>query len=83
MGPVTERDFINKIPMPHRIHFTRPKHPIASIVCWRCKGNRRPLHNVKDANGKKTQDYVCDIDMMLGFYRPSIGNQSQVFFQYE
>jgi hypothetical protein len=56
--------------------------PISRIVCWRCKLGRRPLYNVKDSKGKKTQDYVCDIDMMLGFYKPAIGNQSQIFFRY-
>ena len=81
VGPMREFT-INDIPMPQRVRVTHPR-PVAKIVCWRCKLNRRPLYNVRDTNGKKTKDYVCDVDMMLGFYKPAIGNQSEIRFQYE
>src|SRR6476620_11169573 len=79
-----QREFtINDIPMPQRVRLTHPR-PVSKIVCWHCKGSagNRPLFNVRDEHGKKTKDYVCDVSKMLGFYKPTIGNQSEIRFQY-
>lgn len=85
MNPVgATREFtINDIPMPRRVRLTHPR-PVAKIVCWHCQGQwrNRPLRNVRNAAGKKTKDYICDICLAIGFYKPAIGNQSDIEFKY-
>ncbi len=58
--------------------------PVAAIRCWHCKGQfgKRPLRNVRNTKGVKTKDYICDICFMTGVYAPTIGNQSEMKFQY-
>lgn len=52
---------------------------IARIVCWNCRQGNKQLYNVRDNQGKKTEDYVCVDCRPLG-QNPPIGNMSKQYF---
>ena len=54
----------------------KTKPTIYQIVCWKCKRAHVTLYNLRDENGKKTQDYVCSDCKVWG--SPEIGNVSRV-----
>lgn len=48
-------------------------------VCWQCKRDNMPLTNIKDLDGKKTQDYICrGCQELYGMKKPPIANSSWV-----
>ena len=52
------------------------------IVCWHCRRAHVTLYNVKDEEGKKTNDYVC-VNCREKFPRPEIYNCSRVLLKVE
>lgn len=55
---------------------------IARIVCWNCRKGDLQLFNVRNKEGRKTEDYVCvNCKPLVG--PPPIGNMSKYYFPTE
>ncbi len=56
--------------------------PIAQIVCWNCRQGNIQLFNIKNEQGKKTEDYVC-LNCKDEFPVPPVENMSKNYFHYD
>ena len=64
--------------MEEKLPYWKIKYPpvIKQVVCWHCRKGNVTLYNIRDEDGKKTQDYTCGTCKVWG--DPPIWNASRI-----